>query len=95
MKDFEKMRAIAKDIIDMSDEIEEMLLPVKDRFHELMRKHGLCWGTRKGEHATTGANPEWTMAKDYFVANLEQAFHWVLLLDIPEDLMAYKEEEDE
>ena len=88
----EKMANLAKDIIDF-DLNPDFLLELSDKFHEIARKHGLRWGT-KSDNGTQGANPEWTMAKHFFVEFVHNKITWGLMLDHPEDLDHYDEEED-
>ena len=91
----EKMANLAKDIIDF-DLNPDFLVELSEKFHEIARKHGLKWGTKtEGQAGTTGANPEWTMAKHFFTETVHNKIVWELLMDHPEDLDHYEEEEIE
>lgn len=86
------MRDLAKDIIDF-DLNPDFVKELSEKFHEIAKKHGLRWGTKEG-HATTGANPEWTMAKHFFIEFIHNKITWGLMMDHPEDLDHYEGEEE-
>lgn len=91
----ENMRAVAKDIIDL--EINpEFLEELAQQFYEIAKKHGLRWGSKEeSNNGTLGANPEWTMAKTFFLDTVKNSLLWKMLLKHPEHLDHYEKEVDD
>jgi len=87
----EKTSDIAKDIIHMEIE-SEIIDKLNEKFYEIARKHGLKWGTKEG-NGVSGANFEWTMAKDFFLYTMVSQMQFKMLFDYPDDLAHYEEEE--
>jgi hypothetical protein len=87
-----KMREIARDIIHMKIDPQVMQALIK-MFHDIARKHGLRAG-EEDEGSVTMANFEWTMAKDTFLQQTLNQLQWELLMDVPDDLVHYDNEEE-
>ena len=87
------LREISKDIIDIKFD-PELIKQLARIYYEIARKHGIKWGTKtKGQAGSTGANPEWTITADFFLEAVRMEIQWEMLLDRPEDLEHYEEEE--
>ena len=84
-----QMRKVAKQIIEKPIK-KEIITKLQNHFFQIMRDNNI----KEGEWIENGrqmANPEWTMCKvlffDKLVNNLTMSF---LYLDVPKDLLAYK-----
>jgi hypothetical protein len=88
------LRDVAKDIIGIKFD-QELIKQLLEPYYEIARKHDIRWGEKtEGQVGTTGANPEWTITKDFFLESLHMDFCWAMILDIPEDLKYCEEKKD-
>lgn len=88
----ESMSKIAKDIVCFKFRLGMTLKEVEKGFHDLMRKHGIKYGTKHpGETGVTYANFEWTLCRDLYYNRLRD---WLtirgFLVSVPKDLKYYK-----
>lgn len=79
------MRKLAKQIIDTKMP-ESTMTEIKEVFFQLMREYGIKQGTKTKDGGRI-YNPEWTMAKDFFLENMKSQINFDLILNsIPDDL---------
>ena len=89
-----KMSELGKTIVHIEEreDVKEAVGKLVDTFYNIMREHGLRWGT-KTECGTQGANFEWTLAKDAFIFRVTSLMEWQMLFGDPEDLKHYEQED--
>lgn len=83
------MRKVAKSIIHMEVK-PEILEELREMFYDIARKHGI----KGGELYTTAeslANPEWTMAREFFMQTLVRKLKFDMLSNFPKDLINEEE----
>ena len=83
------MRKVAKSIIHMEVRAE-ILKELREMFYDIARKHGI----RAGElsiSADSLANPEWTMAREFFMRTLVGKLRFDMLVNFPKDLVHEEE----
>ena len=80
------MRKLAKQIIDTKMP-ESTMTEIKEMFFQLMRERGIKQGTETKGGGRICDNPEWTMAKEFFLENMKSQINFDLILNhIPDDL---------
>jgi hypothetical protein len=78
---------ISKDIIEFQFDMSQNWKWHLDKFHDLMRKHKITWGTKDENGHVTGAAPSWSMAYITFESMYKTHLHLKSILSIPEDLV--------
>jgi len=93
----DKLSDIGKTVVHLEDreDAKEAVQKLVDVFYDIMREHGIRWGTKDKCGNTTGANFEWTLVKDAFIFRVTSLLEWEMLFGDPEDLKHYEVEEDE
>lgn len=93
-KNMNKIRVVAKDIITTKFLIKSEVIRINNRFYKIMRKHGICEGTRtKNRTGRLCNNFEWTISRELFLNQVKDKLDVgasLLALGIPEDLLSYK-----
>lgn len=86
----EMLNLIYKDILSIKIKPEDSFKSSMDKFYDIMRKYGICQGT-KTENGVTINNAEWNMCFAVFKNHKILAFDvWLVLSTPPSDLKYYK-----
>lgn len=79
---------VTHELINLSVTPKDSLYSLRERFYQIMRKHGVKQGTKNSDG--TGIlrnNPDWQGAEDIFAATLSRELTMMALLsDVPKDL---------
>jgi hypothetical protein len=83
------MSAVAKEIIFMKVNDNDTIADLRNRFFDIMRKHGIKDGTKREDGSIIGANFEWTMCESLFFQTIHDQLRLELMLvcSTPEELM--------
>ena len=91
MEGNDKMKEVAKDIIEINIEDSDTVKDLLDKFYDVMRKHGIKKGTQsvndEGEEVGVLMNNyEWTMAWELFLVRVHDFFNFKTMLEVPKDV---------
>lgn len=88
----DKLRAVSKDIISLKLDNTLTLNEMNHLFYQIMRKHGICQGTKNENGAgVTKNNFEWTICRELFISQITAHITMddILGSQVPEDLQHY------
>ena len=82
------LRNVAEDIIKCDITHSDSLEDIMNKFYDIMRKHGVKKGTRKGSGVSMN-NYEWTICKELLFSRIYSILEVGDVMYVPDDLEVY------